>query len=149
MIKNKIHIFYRHYNITGTELRRPQWFNYEKCFLRLLETIKDNDKVILHIVYDNKIQGYNWINKYKDNFKFIEFEGGSDWASFIKVGSILEAYNIQESDLIYILENDYIHVDGWVDKVFELFNTFSNLNYVSLYDHKDKYFLRPCYNRVV
>jgi hypothetical protein len=52
-----------------------------------------------------------------------------------------------EKDLFYFLENDYLHVQGWVDKVFELFDTYSNLNYISLYDHNDKYFL-PMYDNL-
>jgi len=50
--------------------------------------------------------------------------------------------------LIYFLENDYLHVDGWLGKVEELFTTYNGLDYVSLYDHKDKYFL-PMYDNLV
>jgi hypothetical protein len=42
-------------------------------------------------------------------------------------------------DLIYWIENDYLHVNGWVDKVTTLYSSFVGLDYVSLYDHNDKY----------
>jgi hypothetical protein len=41
-----------------------------------------------------------------------------------------------------------MHVHGWVEKLFELFSTYSGLDYVSLYDHNDKYFL-PMYDTLV
>ena len=63
----EIHIFYRHYNISGNDNRgRPQGFDYEKCFVNLLNTIKDTN-VKLHIVFDGNIKS-NFINKYKDQF---------------------------------------------------------------------------------
>jgi hypothetical protein len=39
-------------------------------------------------------------------------------------------------------------VSGWVEKVIDLFSTFSGLSYVSLYDHNDKYFLSMYENLV-
>jgi len=55
--------------------------------------------------------------------------------------------SIKEEDLIYFLENDYIHVNGWLNKVIELFSTYQGLDYVSLYDHNDKYF-HPMYDNL-
>ena len=51
----------------------------------------------------------------------------------------VKIYADKENDLIYFLENDYLHVQGWVIKVIELFRTHKD-KYVSLYDHADKYF---------
>jgi hypothetical protein len=46
----KLHIFYCHYNITGTDYRgRPHWFDYEKCFINLLNTIKDKNVNVLDL----------------------------------------------------------------------------------------------------
>ena len=72
-----IHIFYSHYNITGTDNKnRPNWFDYEKCFLNLLNTIKDKNNVKLNIVMDGKIED-NWIKKYKELYNIYEFKGGN------------------------------------------------------------------------
>ena len=63
----KIHIFYSHYNVTGTDNKfRPNWFDYEKCFINLLNTTK-NKNVEIHVVMDGKIED-NWIKKYKDRY---------------------------------------------------------------------------------
>jgi hypothetical protein len=77
-----------------------------------------------------------------------EFKGGSDSASFFETVRYAKAKNIGDNDLVYFLENDYLHVPGWVEKVMDLFSTFSGLSYVSLYDHNDKYFL-PMYENLV
>jgi hypothetical protein len=60
----KLHIFYRHYNVQGTDNRnRPSWFDYEKCYDNLLSTINFNKNVKINIVYDGKKE--NWIKREK------------------------------------------------------------------------------------
>ena len=123
----KIHIFYRHYNVQGTDNKnRPSWFDYENCYDNLFNSINLNKSVKINIVYDSK----------------------EDMKSFWETVKIAHKDNsIVDGDLIYFLENDYMHVGGWVDKVLELFQTYNGLDYVSLYDHNDKYFL-PMYDNL-
>ena len=61
-----IHIFYRHYSINGREDWRPEWFDYEKCFINLLNTIEGKN-IDLHVVMDGKIEN-NWIKKYQNHY---------------------------------------------------------------------------------
>jgi len=144
----KIHIFYSHYNVTGTDNKsRPNWFDYEKCFVNLLETIKTKNNIILNVVMDGKIEN-NWINKYKQYFNTYEFTGGNMEIVTKAVYNIIKEYKCDDGDLIYILENDYLHLENWSDKVIELYKTFNGLNYISLYDHNDKYFL-PQYEDLI
>ena len=143
-----LHIFYSHYNITSTDNKsRPSWFNYEQCFLNLLNTIKDNKNIYLHIIMDGKIDD-NWISKYKQYYSYAEYTGGNMDAVTKFFYKYIKEFECPETDLIYILENDYLHVPGWDDKVFDMFNTYDNLSYISLYDHNDKYFL-PMYEDLV
>ena len=143
----KLHIFYRHYAIEGTDQKgRPEWFDYEKCFINLLSTVKGKANVEVHVMMDGNASS-NFINKYKEYFTLHEIAGGSDFTSFRETYKFAKQLTTGENDLYYFLENDYLHVHGWVDKVFELFNTYANLNYVSLYDHNDKYFL-PMYDNL-
>jgi hypothetical protein len=147
MIERKIHIFYRHYNVTGTDGKnRPSWFDYEKCFTNLLDTLNHWTK--LTVLYDNSRPGDNWIFKYKDIVEIIEFNGGGDWESFLFMKKVIDERNIPKTDLLYFLENDYMHIDGWIIKLLDLYDNYEGLNYVSLYDHKDKYFL-PDYEDLV
>ncbi len=144
----KLHIFYRQYNIQGTDNKnRPSWFDFEKCYDNLLLTLSDTSSNLynLNIVYDGKDP--NWIED-KDFNKFYKIQEGEDFKSFQKTCDIVKNDNlIEDDDLIYFLENDYMHVNGWIDKVLELFQTYNGLDYVSLYDHNDKYFL-PMYDNL-
>jgi len=142
-----IHIFYRHYNIETTDDKgRPKWFNFQKCFENLLNTIEGND-VQLHVVMDGDINS-NFISKYKDSFIGHEIKAGNDQSSFFQTWEIVKNTQMEKNDLIYFLENDYLHIDGWIEKITELFSTYKLSHYVSLYDHNDKYFL-PMYDDLV
>jgi len=143
----KIHIFYRQYNILGNQKGRPKFFDFEKCFVNLLNTIEGKN-VDLHVVMDGRPET-NFVNKYKDKVtQFHQIEAGKDQVSFFKTWEIAKNIETEDNDLIYFLENDYIHVDGWVDKIIELFSTYNLPHYVSLYDNKDKYLL-PMYDDLV
>lgn len=144
----KIHIFYSHYNIQGTDNKfRPGWFDYEKCFVNLLNTIEGKD-IDLHLIMDGKVKN-NFISKYTDKYISHEIKGGNardaGWQMF---RIALEYPGIEENDLLYFLENDYLHVQDWDKYVLDLFSSFTGLNYISLYDHNDKYFL-PMYTDLV
>ena len=137
-----IHIFYSHMNVSGTDYKiRPQWFDFEKCFQNLLSTIDNHPNIKLHVIMDGNIDD-NWISKYKEHYIGYNIVGGSMEAAAMEMYRI--AYSLldemEENDLIYFLENDYLHVDGWIEKVIDLYENFQGLDYISLYDHNDKYF---------
>jgi hypothetical protein len=144
----KIHIFYRHYNIEGSDYKnRPYWFDFEKCFNNLLNTIKGKN-VDLHLIMDGDVDT-NFVKNYKDNYILHLIDAKSDQISFWETWKIVKQTSIDEKDLIYFLENDYLHMDNWVEEITKLFQTYPyGLNYVSLYDHNDKYFL-PMYDDLV
>lgn len=155
-----IHIFYRHYNVGGRLNRqdnehtartdgsdRPPWFDFEKCFQNLLNTI-ENKNVKLNVVMDGNFEE-NWISYYKDKFNLHQIYAGNDSKSFFKTTNIvLNDKTIKENDIIYFLEDDYVHHPDWVDCVEDLFKLYSNLSYVSLFDHLDKYYY-PMYRDLV
>jgi hypothetical protein len=155
-MKRDIHIFYRHYNVETSESYRPSGFSYQECFRSIMKSmasyeekrLRDGIQVKLTIVYDSSKGSDNWIFNVKGNCNVIDIKGGSDWESFRQTIEIVDKQDIGENDLIYLLENDYLHKMNWIEKVLELFNTYSNLNYVSLYDHPDKY-NHPMYDDLV
>jgi hypothetical protein len=137
----KLRIFYRHYNISGNDIKRNlTWFDYESCFKNLLSTIQNDPRVELHVIMDGDIKN-NWIETYSNQFILHQITAGNDYQSFIQTYSYARDISTNIEDLFYFLENDYLHVHGWVEKVFELFSTYRGLDYISLYDHNDKYFL--------
>lgn len=149
-----IHIYYRHYNVQGNDNKnRPNWFNFENCYRSLTSSLIDykgtnNLNTRINVIFDGKYDDNNWIeDKEFDSIRYIK--AGGDASSFFQTCEIIKNdNNIKENDLIYFLENDYMHVKGWEYKIKELFKTYKGLTYVSLYDHKDKYFL-PQYESLV
>jgi hypothetical protein len=135
-----IHIFYRHYNVSGREDWRPDWFDYEKCWLNLFEQTNKNDSVKINIVFDGTSED-NFIFKYKYD-KLFRIDAKGDLNSFQETLNIIHNQDneIKSDDIIYLLENDYLHKLGWIDKVYEFFESQYKDNYLSLYDHQDKYF---------
>lgn len=135
-----IYIYYRHTanNILGKQ--RPVWFDYEKCFKNLLKTIEGYKNVYLTLAMDGK-NVLDFTNHYKDKYTLFQTDHNSSLQSFRDLLDYVKNQPMEENDLIYWLENDYLHVDGWVNKVITLYETYSGLDYVSLYDHNDKYFL--------
>lgn len=133
-----IHIFYRHYSVSHREEWRPHWFDYEKCYDNLLRTIHNPNNVRINIVFDGDTD--NFIrNKKFDNF--FNINAGNDLDSFNQtlkiVKDLSESFDL--NDIIYFLENDYLHMNGWDLIVQDFFSSRFKSNYLTLYDHYDKY----------
>lgn len=154
-----MHIFYRHVHMSADKIsrdphkQRPDWFSYEACFRNLLHTVRLHplgDRVRITIIYDGTIEelksdfvvGYCANPSLGIDVRLIR--GGSDKASFLTTLAAARDAAIPDGDLIYFLENDYMHQPGWVAKVFELYDCGLAFDYASLYDHRDKYHL-PMY----
>ena len=152
----RLHIYYRHVHAKAEAYsrdpnkRRPAWFSYEICFRNLLATIRSDpmgSRVDITLVFDGTKEDFmdDFSSKYFANQEFgikLQFiQGGSDKNSSLIALHMANTTAMPEDDLIYILENDYLHQPGWVGKVFELSNSNIAFDYVSLYDHGDKYFL--------
>lgn len=145
----KIKILYSHLNMTGTDYKvRPQWFDFEKCFQNLLLTAPN---IEIHVIYDITRGDFNqnWISNYKPRYILHEIKGGTMEKAAIGLYGVAEELfkGMGDDDLFYFLENDYLHTPGWVNKVINLFENFKGLNYISLYDHNDKYF-SPMYDNL-
>lgn len=130
---------------------RPNWFSYEKCFSNLLTTIgyynlRSKDKICLNIHFDGKLMGHFTEHyrqcKYINNI--IQFNSGGDgiksYLNYLK--EIKNNKSIKDNDIIYTLENDYLHQKNSLlaaQNIFDLLGEAKDNFYVSLYDHADKY----------
>lgn len=155
-----IHIYYRHTPILRSSGKfRPEWFSHEKCFLNLLETIRPSlldGKAHLHLVFDGSE------NDLRQDFAVDHLErltqaspvavptihrhmisGGDQRKAWRAVVALAKAHcddnTVQPDDLIYFLENDYVHRAGWIDEVNQLTTYGIQWDYLTLYDHPDKY----------
>lgn len=134
----KLLIINRHcnYSAISAHKKRPSWFSREKCFNNLLDTIKDRSEVSVHVLFDGD-SSQHFTKSSGVLVKEIDAKSGAK--SFIM--SMDYALEVADDDtLIYFLEDDYMHVPGWVDVMFEGASIVHDA-YLSLYDHNDKYFL--------
>lgn len=150
----QLHIYYRHVHVKADKTsrdpnkHRPAWFSHETCFRNLLNTIFNDPlahRVTLTIVYDGSVEDFtqDFIAPYYATPEFglqLQFiKAGSDLNSFLITLGMARVSALASGDLIYVLENDYLHQHGWVSKVFGLYESGIKFDYVSLYDHRDKY----------
>jgi len=136
-----IHVFQRHcwYSPNSVNKERPEWFSRERCFRNFKKSLDDRIKVTL--VYDNASGPLekHFLRDEKD-FNIVEFTGGNDSKSLFNLLQYVISQDIPDDDIVYILEDDYVHRKGWIDIMLEGFE-YSDADYITLYDHNDKYFL--------
>lgn len=142
----KIHIYYRHTSNNIVGKFRPYWFSYENCFKNLLNTIEGRDNVSLTLAMDGDVSKDFTFN-YKTKYTLFQTNHKSSLKSWRDLMIHVKSQSMDDNDIIYWVENDYLHVEDWIDKTIELFSTYQGLEYVSLYDHNDKYFL-PMYDNL-
>ncbi len=158
-IARTLHIYYRHVHIRADKTSRdpnkarPEWFSHERCFRNLLRTIREDPmghKVKLTIMYDGSLDDFvsdfmaGYYAEPSNRIEIVFLKGGSDINSFLITVHAAHSAPIADTDIVYFLENDYLHQNGWVSKVFDLYASGLQFDVVSLYDHADKYFL-PMY----
>ncbi len=132
-----IHVIYRHTDNLGecgVGKNRPHWFSYDNCLNNILHTIDGVDFVKFHLIYDGVWKGND--GRIDHVFEINEKSPMGAWKQAWKYAQQLE---LTDKDLIYHLENDYMHVLGWPYKVKELYDTYEDLSYITLYDHPHFY----------
>ena len=143
-ITDKIEIFSRHCHASkiSKHKERPPGFSQEKCFHNLLDTI-DLDKANLTCLLDAPPNTSHYADAYSP---LIRFERGSEAGSFLFLLDHIASLSLPPNTLIYIVEDDYLHRPNWTEILFDAF-TIPNVDYATLYDHRDKYF-DPMYRKL-
>lgn len=139
---SKIEVFSRHcYHSTISQHKeRFLEFSREKCFDNFLKTI-DPQRANITYFLDAPQGKEHFIHSfsYSGEKKIVQFEAGSEATSFLYLLEYITAQSFDPDTIIYIVEDDYLHRPGWVDLLFEGFSI-PDADYVTLYDHRDKYF---------
>lgn len=155
-MNSRLHVYYRHVHIDAEKYSRdpgkarPDWFTYEVCFRNILSTIRSDpqaQRVTFTIMFDGSVEKFqeDFVSRYHANpdlgLQLQFLAAGSDKVSAFLTLHHIAAQKHDDGDLVYMVENDYMHRPGWVSRLFELYESKLQFNYVSLYDHADKYFL--------
>lgn len=141
-----IRIFQRHCNFfpNSEPKPRPEWFDREKIFDSFISTLdKRVEYIAFHDCGNGDIQDHFLYNK---DVKKISILGGSDAKSFLNILNYIKDQNYSKNDIIYFVEDDYLHREGWIDVLLEGFE-YIGADYYTLYDHPDKYWL-PMYENL-
>jgi hypothetical protein len=127
---------------------RPSWYDKESVFRSVFLT-KDADTEFT-IVFDGDPRGH-WIYKYSIK-ELIPIQGGTDKLSLANMLHITMNMSLPDNDIIYFLEDDYLHKKGWCDLLREglskrLMPNNIKFDYITLYDHYDKYYFNDEYTK--
>ncbi len=143
--KPRIEIFVRHchYSAASAHKERFATFNKEKCFRNLLNTI-DQDRVNITFFLDTYYpsEHKHFITE-QTQYPIIEIKAGNEATSFLTMLDHVAAKALKPDTIVYFLEDDYIHKFGWIDVLVEGL-IIPTVDYVTLFDHRDKYFF-PSY----
>lgn len=138
----KIKIYARHSfyspNSSSPDRKRPEWFDKKKIWQNFLK-VTDFSICDLTVVYDSHY-GDNSSDFFSSDINIVKINAGSEASSFLKLLKIIESDNLSDETIIYIMEDDYLHRENWYNVMIEGLEI---ADYVSLYDHLDKYQVYP------
>lgn len=162
-----LHSYYLHYdtkkfehNSRDPHKKRPSWFSYDLCLLNFLKTlagVSHPGQLTFTLWYDGPLNELVVSEEIRGALKHAESTGviveivgghfGSGSQSAYNLQHYIAAHrSIDDDDIVYTLENDYLHQPNWLNKVNELYYSDIQFDYISLYDHADNYRL-PVHRR--
>jgi hypothetical protein len=112
---------------------KPDYITNEKC---LANATKVLEGAIFHVIADNTSPETNdMIQKYitKDGVEYVSKGNGAETFNL----ALDKALTYNDDEIIYFLENDYLHKPNSLKILKEAFEL--GASFVSLYDHPDKY----------
>ena len=118
---------------SGYNKIKPDYINNENC---LANATKEFDDSIWSVIADNvSLDTNNMIQKYVTRDCILYTEKGNGAATFNL--ALDEALTYDDDEIVYFIENDYLHKPGSQKIIQEAFEL--GASFVSLYDHPDKY----------
>jgi hypothetical protein len=118
---------------SGYNKIKPNYINNEACLLNALDMFSTEQHDWLVIADNVSEETKKMMQKYVINIKYVSIGHGAGTFNL----ALDEALQLEDKEIVYFLENDYLHKPN-SDKIIE-----EGLNlgaaFVSLYDHPDKY----------
>jgi hypothetical protein len=125
-----MHVIYRISEI-GYPKNKPNYINNKNCFENALQIF---NKANWYVIADNvSNETKKYLNSKVEAVKYVSVGHGAGTFNL----ALDVALNLPSSEIVYFLENDYLHKPG-ADKVLED-GIELGFDYVTAYDHPDKY----------
>lgn len=142
-----IEVFVRHCYASSASAHKARFpgFSRERCYHNLVRTLNDPDVRVTFFLDSAKATSEEHFLKEQDRFPVIEIQAGTEASSFLKMLEHVLKQNIDPNTIIYFLEDDYIHKPDWINILREGFSI-DNVDYATLFDHKDKYLFEQYQN---
>jgi hypothetical protein len=118
---------------SGYNKVKPDYINNESCLLNALDMFSTEQHEWLVIADNVSEETKNMIEKYVLNVEYVSVGHGAGTFNL----ALNEALKHGEDEIIYFLENDYLHKPNSPKIIEEGLSL--GASFVSLYDHPDKY----------
>ena len=116
---------------SGYKKEKPDYIDNEKCLANASKVFKDAEWLV---IADNcSADTLNMIEKYQTNIKSVSIGHGAGTFNL----ALDEALTYDEDEIVYFIENDYLHKLDSETIIREGFDL--GASFVALYDHPDKY----------
>lgn len=139
----KIEIFSRQcfFSSISQHKQRPDLFSRELCYRNLVETL-DPSLANLTFFYDGARGPLerHFLHQEK-RFPIVQIQEGTEGGSFLRLLDYVETLSLHPDTILYFVEDDYLHRPGWIEVLLEGFQI-KEADYLTLYDHRDKYFFK-------
>lgn len=136
---NNVYVFYRISDNGFKSKMKPNYITKYNCLKNALYVF-DKDNVYFKVYVDAVIDETNMmIHNLCDNRKNVEIiniDTRSNGFSFRRVYE--DACKLDDNDLVYFLEDDYLHLQGSLENLIDAAK-WNYTDYITLYDHPDKY----------
>lgn len=124
---------------------RPAWFDKRRCFEGLRAEIPDVRDLIVVYDHTNPVLPAYIEEASSAGHRVVLAECGSDRRSMLAALKTAFSANLADDDIVYFVEDDYLHMPGWRRALLEAFEH-GVAQYVTLYDHPNKYGATYSYN---
>lgn len=138
----KIEVFSRHclYSSISQHKKRLPGFSHEKCYRNLLKTI---DLTQANLTFFLDVAKGSKENHFLAKEEAIEIHEGTESGAFLRLLEHVASLSLDPETIVYFVEDDYVHLPNWLSVLREGL-TIPGVDYVTLYDHRDKY-VSPAY----
>ena len=118
---------------TSYQKEKPKYINNQNCLLNAIRTF---NKASWWVIADNVGEETKaFLNRELKNIEHVSVGHGAGTFNL----ALDYALTLPDEEIVYFLENDYLHKPGAMEVLQSAFEMYLGIEYVTLYDHPDKY----------